>query len=64
MSIATDVADAVVAMLEPLQQRHAELATDPGEVQRLLRVGAERARDRSSRKVERAKELVGFLPRT
>ena len=58
------VAEAVLGMLEPIQARHAELAADPGEVQRLLRVGAERARDVSAPMVARAKELVGFLPAT
>jgi tryptophanyl-tRNA synthetase len=56
------VADAVVALLEPIQARHAELADDPGEVERLLAVGAERARSVSAPLVARAKELVGFLP--
>lgn len=55
------VADAVVAMLEPIQQRHAELADDPGEVERQLAAGAQDARGHSAPLVEQAKELVGFL---
>jgi tryptophanyl-tRNA synthetase len=58
----TAVAEAVVEMLRPVQQRHAELAADPGEVQRILKVGAERARAISEPKLQQAKEAVGFLP--
>ncbi len=57
------VADAVVALLEPVQARHAELASDPGEVTRQLAAGAEKAREVAAPKLARAKELVGFLPR-
>ena len=52
-----------MALLEPIQQRHAELADDPGEVERLLAAGADKAREVSAPKLARAKELVGFLPR-
>ena len=37
------VADAVVEYLRPVQERYAELAADPGEVDRLLAVGADTA---------------------
>jgi tryptophanyl-tRNA synthetase len=57
------VAEAVVEMLAPVQERHAELAADPGEVERILRDGAERAREVSAPVVARAKELLGFLAR-
>ncbi|RSS34910.1 tryptophan--tRNA ligase, partial [Streptomyces sp. WAC07061] len=40
-----DVAEAVVELLRPLRERHAGLAADPGEVERVLREGAGRARD-------------------
>ena len=56
------VAEAVVEMLRPVQERHAELAADPGEVRRVLADGAERARAISAPKLERAKDAVGFLP--
>lgn len=55
------VADAVVALLEPIQARHAELASDPGEVTRQLALGAEKARAVAAPKLARAKEAVGFL---
>ena len=57
-----DVADSVVALLEPLQARHAELAGDPGEVERLLRRGAERALEIAAPQIERVRERIGFLP--
>ena len=59
----TAVAEAVIALLEPIQARHAELTDDPGEVERILAAGADKAREVSAPKLARAKELVGFLPR-
>lgn len=58
-----DVAEAVLAMLEPLQARYAELASDPGEVDRLLASGAERARAIAVPTVEAVRERIGFVPR-
>ncbi len=58
-----DVAESLIALLEPLQARHAELAADPGEVHRLLTVGAERARALAVPTIELVRERVGFAPR-
>ncbi len=58
----TAVADAVVEMLRPVQERHAELADDPAEVRRVLADGAERARAIAGPKLRAAKDAVGFLP--
>jgi tryptophanyl-tRNA synthetase len=55
------VADAVVEMLRPVQERYADLAKDPGEVQRVLADGAARAHAVSAPKLEKAKEAMGFL---
>lgn len=57
----TAVAEAVLEMLRPIQERHAELSQDPGEVARILRLGADKAREVSAPKLARAKELVGFV---
>ena len=57
-----DVAEQVIALLEPLQARHAELAADPGEVERLLRRGAERAREIAVPHLATVRERIGFLP--
>ena len=59
-----DVADQVVALLEPLQARYAELAGDPGEVERLLRRGADRAREVAEPQIAAVRERIGFLPAT
>ncbi|MFF7075775.1 tryptophan--tRNA ligase [Streptomyces lavendulae] len=56
-----DVADAVVELLRPLRERHAELAADPGEVERVLRAGAGRARALARPVVDRAYEAIGLL---
>jgi len=56
------VADAVVALLEPMQQRHAELAKDPAEVTRILADGADRAREVAAATLDKAKDAMGFLP--
>jgi tryptophanyl-tRNA synthetase len=58
----TAVAEAVVEMLRPIQERHAELAADPAEVTRILADGASRARAISAPKLAEAKDAVGFLP--
>src|SRR6185312_2541797 len=39
----TEVADAVVALLEPVRLRYEELRADPGELERLRRRGAKKA---------------------
>ncbi|HET8606047.1 MAG TPA: tryptophan--tRNA ligase, partial [Gaiellaceae bacterium] len=56
-----EVGEAVVALLEPIQARYRELRADPGELQRLLRAGAEKARAASGPTLERMYELMGFV---
>jgi tryptophanyl-tRNA synthetase len=56
-----DVAEAVVATLEPIQARYAELIADRGELQRLLRIGAEKARAASAPTLARMYEAMGFV---
>jgi tryptophanyl-tRNA synthetase len=55
------VVDAVVAVLHPIQRRHAELARDPGHVRAVLADGAARARERTADLVVRAKRAIGLL---
>jgi len=57
-----DTGEAVVALLEPLQMRLAELRQDPAETSRLLRVGADKARAAAGATMERVRSAVGFLP--
>jgi len=55
------VADSVVATVRPIQERYADLAADPAVLDGILREGAERARDRASRTVDRAREAIGLF---
>jgi tryptophanyl-tRNA synthetase len=57
----TAAADAVIDELRPLQERYAELAADPGEVNRLLAVGAGKARAVAAKTLARAQHALGFL---
>ena len=56
------VAEAVIELLRPIQARHTELASDPGEVARLLAVGAGRAAEIAAPTLRRAKDAIGLLP--
>lgn len=56
-----DVADAVVALLEPIQRRFTELRSDPTELRALLAAGAAKARAVASETLAHAHERVGFV---
>ncbi|HWQ22881.1 MAG TPA: tryptophan--tRNA ligase [Gaiellaceae bacterium] len=56
-----DVAEAVIALLEPFQLRFRELRSDAGELQRLLALGAEKARAASAPTLEAMYERMGFV---
>ena len=56
-----ETADAVIAVLEPIQQRYASLAADPAALELVLRRGAEHARERAATTVSAAKEAMGLL---
>ncbi len=58
------VAEAVIEMVRPIQERHAELASDPGEIERVLQQGADRAREVAAPTLARAKAAIGLLPPT
>jgi tryptophanyl-tRNA synthetase len=60
-SLKVDTADAVVAMLEPIQARYRELESDPAETARLLAIGADKARTIASKTMDRARANVGLL---
>ncbi len=57
-----DTGEAVVAMLEPIQQRYRELVTDKAELARLLQIGSDKARTVASATLERAYGAIGLLP--
>jgi tryptophanyl-tRNA synthetase len=54
------VADAVVAELEPLQKRYAELAADPAYVDGVYRAGAERCREVTAPVLAAAEAAMGL----
>jgi len=56
----SDVAEAVVELLEPVRLRYEQLVADPGELERLLRVGAEKAAEASAPTLEAMYERMGF----
>lgn len=58
----SDTADAVVAVLEPIQARFRELADDPGATAAILAAGAERARSIASVTLARARDALGLVP--
>ena len=55
------VAEAVVELLVPIQERYRELRADEGELRRLLAVGAEKAREASAPTLEAMYERMGFV---
>jgi tryptophanyl-tRNA synthetase len=61
-ALKTATGEAVVAMLEPIQRRYAELMDDRGELARLLRVGADKARAVATATLERTYRAIGLLP--
>ncbi|MGZ4359181.1 MAG: tryptophan--tRNA ligase [Gaiellaceae bacterium] len=59
----TEVAEAVVALLEPIQARYREVRGDPPRLERLLAQGAEKARAASAPTLAAMYERMGFVPR-
>jgi len=55
------VAEVVIACLAPIRQRYLELMSDPGELDRLLACGAQRAGRRAEAKLLEMKQRMGFL---
>jgi tryptophanyl-tRNA synthetase len=56
-----DVGDAVVSVLEPIQERYRELRGDEGELLRLLRLGADKARETAAPTLEEVYRRMGFV---
>lgn len=55
------VAEVVIEMLAPLQERYDRLMADPAELDRILTIGAERATAVSQPKVDKMKEIMGLV---
>jgi tryptophanyl-tRNA synthetase len=58
-----EVAEAIIETLRPIRERYRRLIADPGEIERLLAIGACKARLVAKPKVESVKSKVGFIPR-
>jgi tryptophanyl-tRNA synthetase len=57
-----DAAEAVIELLRPLQDRFAALAAQPGEAERILRQGADKARVTAAATMARVRERLGLVP--
>jgi tryptophanyl-tRNA synthetase len=57
------VAEAVIEHLRPTRERFATLCAEPGEVDRILALGADAAAERAQIVLDRAKGNAGLLPR-
>jgi tryptophanyl-tRNA synthetase len=56
-----DVGESVVALLTPIQERYEQLRADERELQRLLALGAEKARKASQPTLERMYDAMGLV---
>jgi tryptophanyl-tRNA synthetase len=56
-----DVAEAVVELLAPIQERYNALRADEGELRRMLAIGADKARAASAPTLEKMYERMGFV---
>ena len=61
-ALKVETGEAVLAVLDPIRERYNELMEDRGELARLLRIGAERAREVAAVTVDRAYRNIGMLP--
>ena len=58
-----DVANAVVALLEPIQQRYHQIRNDQAYLDSVMKIGAEKASARASKILAKVYDAVGFIPR-
>ncbi|MBZ9611178.1 tryptophan--tRNA ligase [Rheinheimera maricola] len=56
-----DVADAVIALLEPVQRTFSELRADLPSLQSVMREGAQKARQRAAATLAKVNDAVGFV---
>lgn len=57
----SDVADAVVTLLEPIQQKFHALRADRAHLNAIMRDGSEKASARAEKTLKRVYEAVGFI---
>lgn len=58
-----DVADAVVALLEPIQERYHQYRNDQAFLESVMKVGAEKASIHAQQVIKAVYDAVGFIPR-
>ncbi|MFT6207952.1 MAG: tryptophanyl-tRNA synthetase [Colwellia sp.] len=58
-----DVANAVVALLEPIQQRYQEIRHNQAYLDSVMKAGSEKASARASKILAKVYDAVGFIPR-
>ncbi len=59
----SDVADAVIALLEPVQQRYMDVRSDKNELERILAIGSEKARSKAAITIGEVRSALGLIPR-
>jgi tryptophanyl-tRNA synthetase len=59
----SEVADAVIAVIEPIRNRATELLENPEELDELLSIGANKANAQAELTLARVYEAIGFIPR-
>lgn len=57
----TEAAEAVVALLEPIQQRYQEFRSDESALLAILQQGAEKAQVRADETMRRVFDAIGFV---
>lgn len=60
----TETADAVLAMLAPIQARFHELRADEAKLINILSQGADKARSKAAKTLENVYDVLGFVPRS
>lgn len=60
-ALKSEVADVVIEGLRPIRERYFQLIADPAELDRLMAIGADRARAVAEPKIQLIKERVGFV---
>lgn len=60
-ALKSEVAEIAIETLRPIRERYHGLIADPGELDRLMAIGAERARAVAEPKIALVKERVGFV---
>ncbi|MEW9797362.1 tryptophan--tRNA ligase [Alteromonas sp. CYL-A6] len=58
-----DVADAVVALIAPIQEKYQDLRNDRAYLDSVMKAGAEAASERAAKTLETVYNAIGFLPK-